>query len=225
MKTLENYTPECIEPVIAEQYSELPKTIFEESKKLDDIKKVIHKHFVTTNERITVPRKLDATEISILRSNYPELLEIKLPKLKSEMLEITETAEATIKEAKRSIQEARDRVNACLTEMADVAHLVSVGTKDVTFELQQCYCFPVCGHHLYYAWVNERFALIRVTQINDRQSGELFTHGEQNMEAFEKHLSVNFATLLDERKAYAEQQAYEEMVMSELESCDDASEE
>lgn len=206
MKTLENYIPERIEPVIAERYSELPRQIFVQFTSLDEIKKVIHKQFVTTNEKITVQRKMDAAEIGVLRENYPELLEVKLPKLKNELAEIMIAAESAIKEAKSSIQNAQDRVNACLTEMADIAHLVAVGTKDLTLEQPQCYCFPVCGHYLYYAWVNDQFMLVRVQKIRDIEATELFTQGEQNMEAFVKNLEINLAAILDERKVYAEEQ-------------------
>lgn len=229
MKTLENYIPERIEPIIAKRYEELPKQLFTEAKSLDEIKKVIHKHFVTTNEKIVVQRKLDAAEVGTYRSNYPDLLEQVLPKLKKEQAEIIENAEAAIKDAKRAMQEAQDRVNACLTQMSDIAYIVNAGYKDMTLEQTQCYCFPVCGHYLYYAWVNAQFTLVRVQQIQSNEKGQLFTQGEQNTEAFLKHLNVNLVALLDERKAFAandiEQQAYEEAAMSDIESRENATEE
>lgn len=230
MKTLENYIPERIEPIIAKRYEELPKVIFPDAESLEEIKKVIHKHFVTTNEKVIVQRKLDAAEIGTYRSNYPELLEQILPKLKTEQSEIIEQAEAAIKDAKRAMTDAQDRINACMIQMSDIASLVNAGHKDMTIEQPQCYCFPACGHCLYYAWINMQFILVKVQPMNNVVGGQLFTQGEQNVEAFAAHLGINFTALLDERKAYAEdqtieQQTYQEAVMSDIESRINATEE
>lgn len=218
MKTLENYIPEHIEPVIQARYKGLPTRLFE-GKTFDEIKKIIHQKFVTSNEKIIVPRKLDAAEIGTLRSNYPELLEVKLPKLKEEQREIVEQAESAIKQAKQEIINAHDRVTAVLTQLSDISMLVSAGTKDMTLEQPQCYCFVAHGHYLYYAWVKEEFILVKVQKIIDNgESNSLFTQGEQNAAAFKEQLGIDLLQVFDERKAYAQidAEAYESQIEEEL---------
>lgn len=206
MKTLENYIPENIRfvlPAIAEQ--ELPLRLFDGAKSLEEIKKVIHKNFVSTNERLIVRRHMDAAEIGTLRSNYPELIEERLPILKRELTRAREDAAIAVAKAKQDVQDAQDRLTACETQIADIANLVNDATKDVTLEQHQCYCFPVEGFYLYFAWIQDQFKLVHLSRIFERERGQLFTQGEQNLEAFVKHCHVDFRSLLNERMAYSEQ--------------------
>lgn len=194
MKTLTDYTPKRIEIIIPKQYEKVPQTIFDGAKTLEEVQKVLHKEFVTTNETLKVLRKLDNYEVKTIRENYSLLLEQKLPIVKEEL-------ERIVEETKRALTDAKDKVVACEANINDLVKQVRDGNKEITLEQNQCYRIPVSGHYLYFAWINDTFALVRVERIPEWDAGKIFSQGEQNMEAFNRIFGIDIIAVLDERKA------------------------
>lgn len=194
MENLTGYIPEKIEVIIPKQYEKLPTVLFEGAKSLEDVQKILHKEFVTTNEKIKVLRKLDTHEVRVIRGNYSELLEKKLPVVKADFLRIQE-------DCKAAVTEAKDKLSACETNINDLVAQVRSGSKEVTFEQNQCYRIPACGYYLYFAWVNSAFTLVSVDPIPQWDANKIFSQGEKNVEAFKNLFGINITALIDERKA------------------------
>ncbi|MEG2613298.1 MAG: hypothetical protein RR971_07395 [Alistipes sp.] len=192
MENLTGYIPETIEVIIPKVYDKVPHVLFDGAKSLEDVQKILHKEFVTTNERVKVLRKLDAHEVRTLRGNYSELLEKKLPIVKEDFLRISE-------DCKAAVTEAKDKLNACETNINDLVKQVRDGTKEVTFEQDKCYRIPVCGYYLFFAWVNEIFTLVSVETIPQWDADKIFSQGEKNIEAFKSVFGIDITTLIDER--------------------------
>lgn len=203
MTTINDYIPKRIEVIIPKLYEKLPKTMFDGAESLEDVQKVLHKEFVTTNERLNVFRKLDNFEIKTIRENYSVLLEQKLPVVKEEYARIQE-------EAKTAVTNAKDRLNACEANITDLVSQVRDGRKEICLEQTQCYRIPACGHYLFFAWVNEEFTLVEVQKIPEWDASKLFSQGEQNEAAFKRIFGIDIIALLDERKAATKAQVDEE---------------
>lgn len=194
MKDLTSYTPQRTEIAIAKQYDKLPQTLFDGAESLEQVQKILHVEFVTTNEPIKVFRKLDSYEVSTIRSNYSELLEDKLPVVKDEYATIQENA-------KKAIQDAKDRYTSCETQIQDLVYQVKNGKKEIELDQNSCYRIPAVGHYLYFSWINEEFTLVNVEKIPEWDADKIFSQGEQNVEAFKRILGIDIVSLLDERKA------------------------
>lgn len=184
MIDLKNYAPVQPEFKLPKGVS-FPKVIFEGAKNMDDIRKYLSGRFIA--ESMTdakAIRLLDSYEKASLRSNYSELMEDEQPKLEEQLANI----EA---DCKQIIKEAKDKLQAVITQIRDLVYQVKQGDKEVDLPTDSTVRIPLDGHYLYYAWINGMFQLCRVDKIPSWDEQSLFANPETNKEAFREVLGID----------------------------------
>jgi hypothetical protein len=184
MIDLKNYVPEQPEFKLPKGVS-FPKVIFEGAKNMDDIRKYLSGRFIAesmTNAKAI--RLLDSYEKASLRSNYSELMEDEQPKLEEQLANI----EA---DCKQITKEAKDKLQAVITQIRDLVYQVKRGDKEVDLPTDSTVRIPLDGHYLYYAWINGMFQLCRVDKIPSWDEQSLFANQETNKEAFREVLGID----------------------------------
>lgn len=184
MIDLKNYAPVQPEFKLPKGVS-FPKDIFEGAKNMDDIRKYLSGRFIAesmTNAKAI--RLLDSYEKAALRSNYSELMEDEQPKLEEQLADI----EA---DCKQITKEAKDKLQAVITQIRDLVYQVKRGDKEVDLPTDSTVRIPLDGHYLYYAWINGMFQLCRVDKIPSWDEQSLFANQETNKEAFREVLGID----------------------------------
>lgn len=184
MIDLKNYAPVQPEFKLPKGVS-FPKVIFEGAKNMDDIRKYLSGRFIAesmTNAKAI--RLLDSYEKASLRSNYSELMEDEQPKLEEQLANI----EA---DCKQITKEAKDKLQAVITQIRDLVYQVKRGDKEVDLPTDSTVRIPLDGHYLYYAWINGMFQLCRVDKIPSWEEQSLFANQETNKEAFREVLGID----------------------------------
>lgn len=184
MIDLKNYAPVQPEFKLPKGIS-FPKVIFEGAKNMDEIRKYLSGRFIAesmTNAKAI--RLLDSYEKAALRSNYSELMEDEQPKLEEQLADI----EA---DCKQITKEAKDKLQAVITQIRDLVYQVKRGDKEVDLPTDSTVRIPLDGHYLYYAWINGMFQLCRVDKIPSWDEQSLFANQETNKEAFREVLGID----------------------------------
>lgn len=184
MKDLKNYIPSEPEFILPKTVS-FPQVIFEGAKSMSDVRKHLAGAFITENiTSAKAERMLDAYEKTTIRANYGELIEDEQPKLEMTLAE----AKANCKEI---IKNAEDKLQSCITQIKDYAFQVKSGRKECDLPADSTVRIPVCGHWLYYAWINNAFRLCRVDKIPAWEADNLFANTETNKAAFKEILGID----------------------------------
>lgn len=186
MKDIKNYAPEKPEFVIPEDVS-FPNVLFGGAKNMDEVRKHLSGKFITESVlNGKTDRKLDAYEKAMIRANYAELLENEQPRLEEALAKI----EA---EMKRQVSDAKDRLQAIVTQIKDLVYEVKRGVKSVDLP-PDTIKIPIKGYYLYYAWLGGEFRLVRADKIPDWDKEKLFSNLETNKEAFLEVLGIDIET-------------------------------
>lgn len=158
MIDLKNYAPQSPEFKLPKNVS-FPRVIFEGAKDMDEIRKHLSGKFIAesvTNAKAV--RFLDSYERASIRANYSELMEDEQPKLETQLAEI----EA---QCKQLTKDAREKLQAVVTQIRDLVYQVKRGEKEVDLPSDTTVKMALCGHYLYYAWIDGRFQLCKVEKI------------------------------------------------------------
>lgn len=184
MIDLKNYAPVQPEFKLPKGVS-FPKVIFEGAKNLDDIRKYLSGRFIAesmTNAKAV--RLLDSYEKAAIRSNYSELMEDEQPKLEEQLADIENSC-------KQMTKDAKDKLQAVITQIRDLVYQVKRGDKEVDLPADSTVRIPLDGHYLYYAWINGMFQLCRVDKIPSWDEQSLFVNQETNKDAFREVLGID----------------------------------
>ena len=184
MIDLKNYAPVQPEFKLPKGVS-FPKVIFEGAKNMDDIRKYLSGRFIAesmTNAKAV--RLLDSYEKAAIRSNYSELMEDEQPKLEEQLADIENSS-------KQMTKDAKDKLQAVITQIRDLVYQVKRGDKEVDLPADSTVRIPLDGHYLYYAWINGIFQLCRVDKIPSWDDQSLFANQETNKEAFREVLGID----------------------------------
>ena len=184
MIDLKNYAPVQPEFKLPKNVS-FPRVIFEGAKNMDEIRKYLSGRFIA--ERMTnakAYRLLDAYEKASIRANYSELMEDEQPKLEEQLADIESSCKQITKEAK-------DKLQAVITQIRDLVYQVKRGDKEVDLPADSTVRIPLDGYYLYYAWINGMFQLCRVDKIPSWDEQSLFANQETNKEAFREVLGID----------------------------------
>lgn len=197
MIDIKNYSPIQPEFRLPKNVS-FPKVIFEGAKNMDEIRKFLSGRFIcesmTTAKAV---RLLDSYEKASLRANYAELMEDEQPKLEEQLAEIENSC-------KQMTKEAKDKLQAIVTQIRDLVYQVKRGEKDVDLPSDSTVRIPIDGHYLYYAWINNMFQLCRVDKIPSWDEQSLFANQETNKEAFRDVLGIDIDEAHNEQAATQE---------------------
>ena len=184
MIDLKNYAPVQPEFKLPKNVS-FPRVIFEGAKNMDEIRKYLSGRFIAesmTNAKAY--RLLDAYEKASIRANYSELMEDEQPKLEEQLADIESSCKQITKEAK-------DKLQAVITQIRDLVYQVKRGDKEVDLHADSTVRIPLDGYYLYYAWINGMFQLCRVDKIPSWDEQSLFANQETNKEAFREVLGID----------------------------------
>lgn len=184
MIELKNYAPEQPEFSLPKNVT-FPRVIFEGAKSMDEIRKFLSGQFIAESMTAAkATRMLDAYEKASLRANYSELMEDEQPRLEEELADIENNCKQITKEAK-------DKLQAVVTQIRDLVWQVKRGVKEVDLPSDSTVRIPIDGHYLYYAWINHKFQLCRVDKIPSWDEQSLFANQETNKEAFREVLGID----------------------------------
>lgn len=184
MIDLKNYAPEQPEFKLPKNVS-FPRVIFEGAKNMDEIRKFLSGRFIAESmTSAKAIRFLDSYERASLRANYSELMEDEQPKLEDQLADIEASCKQLTKEAK-------DKLQAVITQIRDLVFQVKRGDKEVDLPADSTVRIPLDGHYLYYAWINNMFQLCRVDKIPSWDEQSLFANQETNKEAFREVLGID----------------------------------
>ena len=166
MIDLKNYVPEHPEFKLPKNVS-FPKVIFEGATNMDEIRKHLSGKFIAESmPSAKAVRLLDAYERASIRANYAELMEDEQPKLE-------------------------DALAAVMTQIRDLVYQVKRGEKEVDLPGESTVRMALCGHYLYYAWIDGKFQLCRVDKIPSWDEQSLFANLETNKQAFLEVLGID----------------------------------
>lgn len=191
MIDLKNYAPKSPEFKLPKNIS-FPKVIFEGAKNMDEIRKHLSGEFIAESMPNTKAiRLLDEYERTSIRANYAELMEDEQPKLEESLADIESQCKAIIKEAK-------DKLQAVMTQIRDLVYQVKRGEKEVDLPGESTVRMALCGYFLYYAWIDGKFQLCRVDKIPSWEEQNLFANLETNKKAFLEVLGIDMNEIYEQ---------------------------
>lgn len=194
MIDLKNYAPKSPEFKLPKNTS-FPKVIFEGAKNMDEIRKHLSGKFIAESVPNTKAiRLLDEYERTSIRANYAELMEDEQPKLEESLADIESQCKAIIKEAK-------DKLQAVMTQIRDLVYQVKRGEKEVDLPGESTVRMALCGYFLYYAWIDGKFQLCRVDKIPSWEEQNLFANLETNKTAFLEVLGIDMNEIYEQDSA------------------------
>lgn len=197
MIDLKNYAPEQPEFKLPKNVT-FPRVIFEGAKNMEEIRKYLSGRFIAESmTSAKAVRLLDSYEKASLRANYSELMEDEQPKLEDQLADIEASCKQLTKEAK-------DKLQAVVTQIRDLVFQVKRGDKEVDLPADSTVRIPLDGHYLYYAWINGKFQLCRVDKIPSWDEQSLFANQETNKEAFRDVLGIDIDEAHNEQTATQE---------------------
>lgn len=197
MIDLKNYAPEQPEFKLPKNVT-FPRVIFEGAKNMEEIRKFLSGRFIAESmTSAKAIRLLDSYEKASLRANYSELMEDEQPKLEDQLADIEASCKQLTKEAK-------DKLQAVVTQIRDLVFQVKRGDKEVDLPSDSTVRIPLDGHYLYYAWINGKFQLCRVDKIPSWDEQSLFANQETNKEAFRDVLGIDIDEAHNEQAATQE---------------------
>lgn len=162
---------------------------------MEEIRKHLSGKFIA--ESVTgakAVRLLDDYELSTIRANYSELMEDEQPKLEDKLAEVEASCKAIIKEAHEKLQ-------AVTTQIRDLVYQVKRGEKEIDLPGESTVRMALCGHYLYYAWIDGKFQLCRVDKIPSWDEQSLFANLETNKQAFLDVLGIDMNELHEQASA------------------------
>jgi len=177
---LSGYTPKHVEFDVKD--SDLPINLgtFNDLKEVNEFLK--ESKILSINQSNSAYRFLDNTEKNIMRKEYSEMLELKLPIVESEL----KKAERAFNEAKRNLAEAKEMVNATLNEIKAIANEVKGGIKLVNLDDLTTFKVPYKDKYYYYTYISGELILALITDIPEHEVDEIFNLMHNNEEYFDK---------------------------------------
>ena len=162
---------------------------------MDEIRKHLSGEFIAESVPNTKAiRLLDEYERTSIRANYAELMEDEQPKLEESLADIESQCKSIIKEAK-------DKLQAVMTQIRDLVYQVKRGEKEVDLPGESTVRMALCGYFLYYAWIDGKFQLCRVDKIPSWKEQNLFANLETNKKAFLEVLGIDMNEIYEQDSA------------------------
>lgn len=162
--------------VTSDQY---PEVLFEGENEKEIISFIANSGIVFNSVGVTAQRMLSEFEISEIRGNYIHLMEDVEPILTNELFDKTE-------EQKKIVNEAKDKLQACKTQIHDSVSQVKRGTVDYEVGNNHTYRIAIDGKYLFYANIENRLMLVKISNIPECNDADLFDAQDTNGIAFEK---------------------------------------
>lgn len=190
--TKETYRPKHIEFNVTSDLEIIPESLgtYETP---EEAAKFIGGNFTAINQSLTVGRHMDNYEKETIRKKYDEILEDHLPRYESQLSEATRKLE----EAKKAAAEAKERVNAAITEVKGLARQAKRGIVDMDLDELYTSRIPVQGRYYYYTYIDGELRLCKACDIPERETGDLYNAMASNEEFFDNNFGDSSLTDVD----------------------------
>lgn len=182
--TKETYRPVNIEFNVSPDLDIIPDSLGE-YETAEEAAKFVGGNLTALNQTVTVCRHMDNYEKTEIRKNYDDILENQLPRYETELSE----AARKLEDAKRADKEAKERVNAAITEVKGLARQAKRGLVDMDLDELYTVRIPLKGRYYYYTYIDGALRLCKVCDIPERETGDLYNVMASNEEFFENNFS------------------------------------
>lgn len=171
----EEYRPSVIEFAVSNNSEVVPDSLGSYNSAQEAVE-FMAKHLTAINQKCTVSRFMDTYEKRLLREEYQEILEDKMPMVERDLMKATGAYE----EAKKRLTEAKEYVNATTNEAKALAMQVKRGVKDITLDDLYTWRVPFNGRYWFYTFMDGVIKLCRVTDIPEYEKGDLWNAMNRN---------------------------------------------
>lgn len=189
LSNLLDYRPEAIEFVLSEAQKEMFKevlTICNGAKTSKEAIKVFEEKFnCLFPEGEVATRKYDAHEVYEIREEYCLKQEKEAPKRKKYL-------EETLERIKAMKKKAEEAYNSILLEISDLATRVENGTTDFLLPATETVRVALNGHYCFFAWIDGKMQLCKVTPIPDWDKNQLWSQEDWNRKAMLEVFGIEF---------------------------------
>jgi len=191
MKESEVYRPATIEFDVANN-SQMPDFLgqFED---LDKANSFINDNFTALNHKLTAVRFIDNYEKKLLREEYQELLELKMPVLERDV----RNANTEYEQAKKKLKEANEMLNATINEVKSIAIEVKNSVRDIELDDRSTYRIAYNDKYYFYTYMDKTIKLASIKDIQEHEKTELFNVMHKNEEFILKHLAEGVEEVLE----------------------------
>jgi len=179
MTQFNEYRPAYLEFNVAIDETIVPSNLGE-FKTAKEATEFMAKQVTGINQKVTVSRFMDNFEKTEMRREYNDIMENKLPIVEKEMLK----ALNTFNEAKRNLDDAKDFLNATISEAKLMAVEVKRGLKDITLDDMTTWKVPYNGQYFFYTYIDGLIRLVTIRDIPEFEKQELFNAMNRNDEFF-----------------------------------------
>lgn len=187
LSNLQGYIPENIEFVVDDAIMEkFPDHIFDGATDIKEVIKIINENFMAIYpEKEVARRKMDDFEKNEIREEYCQIEENELPDALKEQLDAYDEAKRMKKEADENLASVRKRIR-------DLADRVREGEADYKLSSKNTVRIALCGHYLYYSWVNGKMQLVRGEHIPEWDSRKFWAQDDKNRKAMKELFGIEF---------------------------------
>ncbi len=189
LANLINYRPAEIEFVLTDAQKETFKEVLTICNGAKDSKEAINvlkeKFNCLFPDGEIATRKYDEHEIVEIREEYCLKQENEAPERKKYLEETLER----IKAMKKNAEEA---YNSILLEIADLAARVKKGTTEFCLPATETVRIALNGHFCFFAWVDGKMQLCKVTPIPEWDKNSLWSQEDWNRAAMKEVFGIDF---------------------------------
>ena len=161
----------------------MPNNISKEFTESKEAVEFMAKYVTSINTKAKVSRLMDSYEKKMIREDYQELLEQKLPMLERELGK----AASVLADAKKAYNDAMELVSATTNEAKALALEVKRGIKEMELDDMFTWRIPVGDRYFIYTFIDNQIKLCKVLDIPFNEKNELFNAMHKNAEFFETY--------------------------------------
>lgn len=177
----ENYRPANIEFDV--EGGSIPNHFCMEFKEANEAVEFMAKYVTGLNVKQSVNRLMDSYEKKMIREDYQDLLEQKIPMLERDLSK----AKQAFDEAKKEYNNALELVSATTNEAMALAREVKSGVKIMELDDMYTWRVPVGDKYYIYTFMDNQIKLCKVLDIPFYERNELFNAMHENSEFFETY--------------------------------------
>lgn len=143
----------------------------------------IGKHTRGINSNVRASRYMDNFEKRMIREDYQELLEDRIPMLEKAVTK----AKMAFELAKKELADAQEAMNATHNEAVSLAKEVKRGIVEMELDDLYTWKVPVEDRYYFYTFIDNQIKLCKITDIPAHEKGEIFNVMHNNREFFSEY--------------------------------------
>lgn len=181
MNTNETYRPANIEFDV--DGNNMPENLGFEFQNAADAAAFIGKHVSGINSKARACRYMDSYEKKLIREDYQQLLEQKIPLLERDVMK----AKVAFDEAKKAFADANEALSATTNEAMALAKEVKRGIVEMELDDLYTWKVPVGDKYYYYTFIDNQIKLCKVVDIPYLEKSEIFNVMQNNSAFFSEY--------------------------------------